>query len=97
MVVGRGVVLTVRYECRYANSLDGAKLEAKFYDGVPPLGGYGFTQPRTLKSWAFTFQLVGPDRSAWVGREGREHAQEDLAEFLLRQFLKLQHDQLSGS
>jgi hypothetical protein len=98
MVVGRALVLTLRYECHYANSLDGAKLEAKFYDGVPSLGeDYGWTQPRTLKSWEFTFQLVGPDRSAWVGPEGREHAQEGLAEFLLRQFLKLKHDQLGGS
>jgi len=38
MVIGNGVVLTVRYECRFANSLDGAALMTDFYDGVsaPP-------------------------------------------------------------
>jgi hypothetical protein len=94
MVVGSGVVLTLRYECHYANSLDGAKLEAKFYDGVPPLPGYGWTQPRTLKSWKLTFQLVGPGRSAWVGPDGKEHPQEELAAFLLKHFVELQQGKL---
>jgi hypothetical protein len=94
MVVGSGVVLAVRYECHYANSLDGAKLEAKLHDGVPPLGDYNWQQPRTLKSWEFTFQLVGPDRTAWVGPDGKEHAEEALAEFLLKHFLDLQQREL---
>ena len=94
MVVGSGVVLTLRYECHYANSLDGAKLAAKFFDGVPPLSAYGWTQPRTLKSWEFTFQLVGPGRSAWVGPDGKEHPQEELAAFLLKHFVELQHGEL---
>jgi hypothetical protein len=99
MVVGRGVVLTVRYECLYANSLDKAALTANFYDGVPRLAGLApvSDEPRTLDSWEFTFQLVRPDRSAWVGPDGREHAQEGLSEFLLTHFLKLQQDQLGGS
>jgi hypothetical protein len=91
MVVGSGIVLTLRYECHYANSLDGAKLEANFYDGVPPLQG---SLPHTLKSWKFTFQLVGPGRSAWVGTDGKEHPQEELAAFLLKHFVEQQHGEL---
>jgi hypothetical protein len=96
MIVGSGVVLTVRYECRYANSLDGARLEARFCDSVPPLRHYDWRQkPRTLQSWDFTFQLVGPGRSAWVGPDKKEHAQEGLAEFLLKHFMELQQKELA--
>jgi hypothetical protein len=95
MVVGRGAVLTMQYEQRYENSLDGAALTAKFYDGVPRLPGLMVLEdPRALESWNFTFQLVGPGRSAWVGPDGREHAPEDLAEFLLKHFLELQQRDL---
>jgi hypothetical protein len=71
MVVGSGVVLTLRYECHYTNSLDGAKLAAKFFDGVPPLPGYEWTQPRTLKSWELTFQLVGQVEALGLDLTGR--------------------------
>jgi hypothetical protein len=95
MVVGSGVVLTVRYECKYANSLDEAALTARFYDGVPRLPGLMvWDEPRTLESWKFTFQLVGPGRSAWVGPSGKEHPQEGLAEFLLKHFMELQRREL---
>jgi hypothetical protein len=94
MVVGRRVVLAVRYNFRVANKLDGAKLVANFCDGVPPLGKYDWEQPGILKSWEFTFQLVGPDRSAWVGPDGKQHSPEDMAEFLLKHFLDLQQRQL---
>jgi hypothetical protein len=49
-----------------------------------------FEDPRTLESWQFTFQLVGPGRTAWVGSDRKEHSQEALAEFLLKHFLELQ-------
>lgn len=93
MVVGSSVVLTVRYECKYANSLKDAALTARFYDGVPRLPGLMVSQdPRTLDSWKFAFQLVGPGRSAWVGPDGKEHAEEALAELLLKHFLDLQQE-----
>ena len=89
MVVGNGVVLTVRSECTYTNSLD---VTARFYDGVPRLPGLMVSKdPRMLESWKLTFQLVGPGRSAWVGPdEKKEHPPESLAEFLLKHFLELQ-------
>lgn len=96
MVVGNGVVLTVRYGCLYANSLDGAALRADFYDGVPRPPGLRpvWKEPRTLKSWKFTFQLVGPGQSGWVGPDRKEHSQEALADFLLKHFLELQQRDL---
>jgi hypothetical protein len=95
MVVGSGVVLTVRYEQRYVNTLDGVALTAKFYDGVPRLPNLMvWEDPRTLESWKFTFQLVGPGRTAWVGPDGKEHSQETLADFLLKHFLKVQQHEL---
>ena len=51
-------------------------------------------EPRTLESWKFTFQLVGPGRTAWVGPEGKEHPQEALADFLLKHFLEMQQHEL---
>jgi hypothetical protein len=95
MVVGRGVVLTVRYESRYVNSLDGTTLETRFYDGIPRLPGLTvWEDPRTLERWKFTFQLVAPGRAAWVGPDGKEHSQEALAEFLLKHFLELEQRDL---
>ena len=95
MLVGTGVVLAVQYDCVYANSLDKAVLIAKFYDGVPKLPGLiVMHDPGTLKTWRFTFQLVGPGRSAWVGLDQKEHPPEALAEFLLKHFLELQQQRL---
>ena len=90
MLVGKGLVLTVQYRTFYVNSLDKAVLVAEFYDGVPRLPGLMvWDEPRTLKTWRFKFELVGPDRTAWVG-QGNAHAPEAMAEFLLKHFLELQ-------
>jgi hypothetical protein len=68
---------------------------AKFYDGVPRLPNLMvFDEPRTLKTWKFTFGLLGPGRTGWVGPDSKEHAPETLAEFLLTHFMELQHRQL---
>jgi hypothetical protein len=95
MLVGHSVVLTVQFEHFYANNLDKAALTAEFYDGVPPLPGIdAWNKPRTLKKWKFTFGLLGPGRPGWVGPDGKEHALEALAEFLLGHFIELQQRQL---
>jgi hypothetical protein len=103
MLVGRtvvltgkpAVVLTVRYSTVFPNSLDQAALEAEFYDAVPPLPGLMvLDDARTLKTWRFTFGLLGPGRTGWVGPDGEEHAPEGLAEFLLRHFMELQQRRL---
>jgi hypothetical protein len=95
MLVGSGVVLTVDYRSQYLNSLENTALVAKFYDGVPRLPNLMvFDEPRTLKTWKFTFGLLGPGRTGWVGPDSKEHAPETLAEFLLTHFMELQHRQL---
>jgi hypothetical protein len=95
VLFGNGVVLTVYFELRYANSLDKAALVAQFYDGVPRLPGLmSFDEPRTLKKWHFKFELVGPGRSSWVGPDRKAHAPEGMAEFLLKHFLELQQQRL---
>jgi hypothetical protein len=95
MLVGNGVVLTVQFEHFSANNLDKATLTAEFYDGVPPLPGINaWDKPRTLKKWKFTFGLISPDRPGWVGPDGKKHASEGLAEFLLGHFMELQQRQL---
>jgi hypothetical protein len=95
MLVGQGrVVLTVQMLFPYVNSLENTALVAQFYNGVPrlpklitsPMRG----EPRTLAKWKFTFGLLGPDRPGWVGPDGKEHAPEGLAEFLLSHFMELQ-------
>jgi hypothetical protein len=92
-LTGQGIVLIVEYKF-HANSLETA-LEATFYDGIPRLSGLlVFDDPRTLKTWRFTFGLLGPGRTAWVGPDGKEHATEALAEFLLRHFMEVQQRQL---
>jgi hypothetical protein len=92
-LTGQGIVLTVEYKF-HANSLETA-FEATFYDGIPRLSGLlVFDDPRTLKTWRFTFGLLGPGRTGWVGPDGKEHATEALAEFLLRHFMELQQRQL---
>jgi hypothetical protein len=96
MLVGRGVVLTVQYECPHLNSIQDAALTAEFYDGIPHLPGIipPRDKPRVLAKWKFTFQLVGPGRSAWVGPDKKEHLPESLAGFLLQHFLELEQQKL---
>jgi hypothetical protein len=91
-LTGTGVVLTVEAHFPYVNSLKNTALVAQFYDGVPRLPGLlVFDDPRTLKTWRFTFGLLGPGRTGWIGPDGKEHAPEALAEFLLGHFMELQH------
>jgi hypothetical protein len=93
VLTGKGVVLTVRAHFPIVNSLENTELVVEFYDGVPRLPGLlVFEDPRTLKTWRFKFELVGPDRTAWVG-QGHAHAPE-AAEFLLKHFMELQQRQL---
>jgi hypothetical protein len=98
MLVGQGIVLTVEYKSAYANTLDKTALVAQFYDRVPPLPGLiTFSEvepPHTLAKWKFTFGLLGPGRSGWFGPDGKEHAPEALAEFLLSHFMELQQRRL---
>jgi hypothetical protein len=97
MVVGQAqrIVLTVQYQAPHVNSLENTVLVAQFYDGVPRLPNLmSFEDPRTLKTWKFTFGLLRPDRPGWVGPDGKEHLPEALAEFLLKQFMELQQRQL---
>ena len=94
-LTGKGVVLTVEAHFPYANSLKNTALVAQFYDGIPRLPGLVvFDDARTLKTWRFTFGLLGPGRTGWVGPDGKEHAPEALAEFLLNHFMDLQQRQL---
>jgi hypothetical protein len=94
-LTGKGVVLTVEAHFPYANSLKNTALVAQFYDGIPRLPGLMvFDDARTLKRWRFTFELLGPGRTGWVGPDGEEHAPEALAEFLLGHFMELQQRQL---
>jgi hypothetical protein len=89
MLVGEGVVLTVKAKFPYANSLENTGLTAQFYDGVPRLPGVmAFEEPRTLKTWKFTFGLIGPGRAGWLGPDRKEHAPEALAEFLIGHFIE---------
>jgi hypothetical protein len=95
MVVGNGVVMLLRYQARYANSLDEACLAVAFYDGVPRLPGLlVWDDPQMLKNWKFQFALTGPGRSGWVGPGSEEHAPEAMAEFLLKEFMDMQQRQL---
>jgi hypothetical protein len=95
MLHGRGVVLTVEARFPYANSLENTALVAQFYDGVPRLPNLmAFDEPRTLKTCRFRFGLLGPGRTGWIGPDGKEHAPEALAEFLLTHFMELQQRQI---
>jgi len=88
-------VLTVQIRFPYVNSLKNTALVAQFYDGVPRLPNLMvLDDPHTLKTWRFTFGLLGPGRRGWVGPDAEEHAPEALAEFLLRHFMELQQRQL---
>jgi hypothetical protein len=95
LLVGQGLALTVQFQHFYSNNLDKAALTVEFYDGVPPLPGINaWDKPRTLKKWKFTFGLISPGRPGWVGPDGKEHAPEALAEFLLTHFMELQQRRL---
>jgi hypothetical protein len=95
MLVGKDAVLTVQAHFPYVNSLENTALVAQFYDGIPRLPNLMvFDYPRTLKTWRFTFGLLGPGRTGWVGPDGKEHAPGALAEFLLTHFMELQQQQL---
>jgi hypothetical protein len=65
MLVANGIMATLEYSNRYANSLDAAALMVRFFDGVPRLPGLAvWEEPRKHGTWKFTFQLVGPGRTA---------------------------------
>jgi hypothetical protein len=95
MLIGEGVVLTVKAEFPYVNSLENTALTAQFYDGVPRLPNVmGSDDSRTLKKWKFTFGLLGPGRAGWLGPDSKQHTPEALAEFLLGHFMELQQRHL---
>jgi hypothetical protein len=80
-------VLVFDWECRYANSLDGAKLNVGFYDKLPRLPGVVvFDDPRTLESIRFEFKLIGPAHPAWVHGEIAV-TPNDMAEYLMKRLM----------
>jgi hypothetical protein len=86
--VGQIVVLILRFEHHYANSLDGAKLHADFYRGFPRMPGvFTFQEAPSIDRGQFTFELVGIDRPAWVSKSQKEYAPDAMPDFTLKLFM----------
>jgi hypothetical protein len=85
---GSIVVLVIRFEYHYGNSLDNAKLHADFFKGFPRLPGImTFEDAPVIERNKFTFELVGPDRAAWVDRDKREYSIGAMANFLAKRLM----------
>jgi hypothetical protein len=81
-VRGGIIVLALRWEVCYSNSLSGAVLHVDFFNGMPRQN-----DTPAVERNQFTFQLVEIERPAWVESNGHDHRIEDLADFILKRFM----------
>jgi hypothetical protein len=94
LLVGDGVVLVSSWQHFAANDLKDAKLTLEFWDGVPPIAGYGFTKPNRLGKEVFTFGLQMPEQTGWLSQSGRPYSTKHLVEVTMKSFMDLQEKQL---
>ncbi len=97
-VSGNGVWQTCLWRCNVANSLREALLVVCYVDGVPRLPGTHPVHdvPNVIEELNFTYELVRPHVSEWVGPDGKSYSSEALAEHLLKTFMDLQERDLKS-
>lgn len=87
---GLDVAMTVEWRRNAANSLAGARVMARTFDGVPSLPGIMvFDQPNRLQIWQFEYSLLSPGRQGYVStaEKHRSFTDDELADHLLKQYL----------
>ena len=87
---GLGPAMTLFWQCRYSNTLDGALLRAEIHSGIPKIPGLmpPFEPPRQLRTTEFTFGLTAIDRTAYVEKSTRREFQpQALASYLLTTYM----------
>jgi hypothetical protein len=89
VVYGMKPFLLIHRQGTYANSLDGSKLVATYYDSAPDLPGFmpGFERANPLKTLNYTFDLSPTGEPRFSDQAGRFFSAEDLAEYLLTEYL----------
>lgn len=92
VILGLGLGLSVEWDYRYANSLDGSRLKVSLWEGHPPFPGVmPIDEPRQRRSLVFNFDLMPDDRSCWIASrepESRAYATADLAAFILKYMME---------
>jgi len=95
IILGLGVGLSVNWHYRYANSLDGARLDVVLWDGHPPFPGvtHVFEEPKKLQSIYFTFDLFVSEEYGWVSSDSKKRvfSTRDLASFILKHYMDQAH------
>lgn len=85
-VIGHGPGLLVEWHCRYANSLDGAKLDVSLWRGQPPWPGLTFWDPpQRLHEQSFEFDLEVSGEHRWRAKDPgkRSYSSKELASDLV--------------
>lgn len=90
VILGLGVGLSVNWHCRYANSLDGARLDVTLWDGHPPFPGIMHIEdPKRLQNIHFTSDFIVSEKYGWVSSDSKKRAfvTKDLASFILKYYM----------
>ena len=73
--------LSVNWNGRYSNTLDGSWLEIGLWDGHPHFpGAMLFFEPKSLKKRRITFDLSQAGHTEWVDGKGRRFVTVELAD-----------------
>ena len=96
VILGSHAGLGIYWEYKYANSLDGSKLEVVIFEGHPPFPGVNhWDRPIRKKSQEFEFDLLKQDSPGWRCKyhEKREFDSKSLAEYILKFYMdNAEHD-----
>lgn len=83
--------LGIVWRQKYFNTLQEARLEVRLWDHLPPgPGQWMMEKPSTLKSLAFTFDLLPSEVGGWISTDARRHSfsSDELAEHLVKFYLE---------
>lgn len=88
LILGEGPALSINWQYRFANSLDGARLEVSLWRGHPPFPGmmHVFEEPSKLRTERFAFDLLQNEQRCWMssGSQNRAFTTKELAAFILK-------------
>lgn len=96
VVQGMGPVMVIRWNPRFANTLNESELTIAIYDGPPQLPGFDplFNKPRVISQTRFDYTLIKPETKGYIeqGKDKSSFSVEELAEHLVATYLDTAED-----